>query len=52
MTHGKRDKLVSNICLINSILKKCNQKKLRILHSGKKISYMKEHIRKNSYGIR
>ena len=46
MTHGKRDKLVSNICLINSILKKSNQKKLRILHSGKKISYMKEHIRK------
>ena len=36
MTYGKRDKLVSNICLINSILKKYNQKKLRILHSGKK----------------
>ena len=45
MTSGKRDKLVSNICLINSILKKNNQNKLRILHSGKKISYMKENIR-------
>ena len=45
MTAGKRDMLISNICFINSIVKKHNFKDLRILHSGKKIDYMKDHIK-------
>ena len=36
LTTGKRDMLISNICFINSIVKKHNLKKLKILHSGKK----------------
>ena len=43
---GKRDNLISNICFINSIVKKHNKKKYKILHSGKKINYMKTHIQK------
>jgi hypothetical protein len=43
-TTGKRDNLISNICFINSIVKKHNLKKLKILHSGKKNSYMKQNI--------
>ena len=41
---GKRDNLIAKICLINSIVKKNNLKKLKILHSGKKNAYMKENI--------
>ena len=41
---GKRDNLISNICFINSVVKKHNKKKYKILHSGKKINYMKTHI--------
>jgi len=44
---GKRDNLISNICFINSIIKKHDKKKYKILHSGKKINYMKTHIKKN-----
>ena len=43
---GKRDNLISNICYINSVVKKHNKKKYKILHSGKKINYMKNHIQK------
>ena len=43
---GKRDNLISNICFINSIVKKHNKKQYKILHSGKKINYMKTHIQK------
>ena len=43
---GKRDNLISNICFINSITKKHNKKQYKILHSGKKINYMKTHINK------
>ena len=43
---GKRDTLISNICFINSIIKKNNKKQYKILHSGKKINYMKTHIKK------
>lgn len=43
---GKREKLVQNICFINSIVKRLKHKKLKILHSGKKNSYMREHIEK------
>ena len=42
--NGKRDNLIAKICLINSIVKKNNFKHLKILHSGKKNAYMKEHI--------
>ena len=45
-TSGKRDNLISNICFINSVVKKHNKKKYKILHSGKKINYMKTHIQK------
>jgi len=45
-TCGKRDNLISNICFINSVVKKHNKKKYKILHSGKKINYMKTHIQK------
>ena len=41
---GKRDCLIAKICFINSIVKKHNLKHLKILHSGKKIAYMKSHI--------
>ena len=44
--NGKRDNLISNICFINSIVKKHNKKQYKILHSGKKINYMKTHIQK------
>ena len=43
-TFGKRDILISNVCFINSITKRHNFKKLKILHSGKKNQYMKDHI--------
>ena len=43
-TSGKRDCLIAKICFINSIVKKHNLKHLKILHSGKNISYMKTHI--------
>ena len=44
-TNGKRDILIANICFINSIVKKHNLKKLKILHSGKKNDYMRKHIK-------
>jgi len=44
-TTGKRDMLISNICFINSIVKKHNLKKLKILHSGKKNEYMRSNIK-------
>ena len=34
--NGKRDNLISNICFINSVIKKHNKKQYKILHSGKK----------------
>ena len=48
---GKRDNLISNICFINSIVKKHNKKQYKILHSGKKINYMKNHIKKTIENI-
>jgi len=42
---NKRDILISNICYINSILKKHGIKD-KICHSGKKIDYMKNEIKK------
>tara|TARA_B110000285_G_C15142975_1_gene632368 strand:- start:6314 stop:9586 length:3273 start_codon:yes stop_codon:yes gene_type:complete len=45
LTNSKRDTLVSNICFINSIVKKNNLKHLKICHSGKKTDYMRDHIK-------
>ena len=42
---GKRETLVSNICNINLIIKKFKLKGEKICHSGKKIGYMREHIK-------
>ena len=43
-TNGKRDNLISNICYINSIIKKHDLKKLKMRHSGKKNDYMKKQL--------
>ena len=43
-TTGKKNKLITNICFINSLLKKHNIKLKKICHSGKKNTYMKEQI--------
>tara|TARA_Y100000741_G_C17947390_1_gene434366 strand:- start:107 stop:601 length:495 start_codon:yes stop_codon:yes gene_type:complete len=44
-TTGKRNKLISNVCLINSIVKKHNLESCaKICHSGKKNQYMKDKI--------
>ena len=42
---NKRDILISNICYINSVLKKHGLKD-KICHSGKKVNYMKDEIKK------
>merc|ERR1711924_339054 len=44
-TSGKKDKLISNICLINSIIKRLNIKTKKLCHSGKKNAYMKTNIK-------
>jgi len=44
LTEGKKYKLISNICQINSIIKKYNLKCKKLCHSGKKNNYMKNII--------
>jgi len=44
-TTGKKNKLITNICFINSLLKKHNIKVKKICQSGKKNTYMKEQIK-------
>jgi ATP-dependent Lon protease len=45
-TTGKKNKLITNICFINSLLKKHNIKVVKkICQSGKKNKYMKEQIK-------
>ena len=44
-TPSKRTELVINICNINNIIKKLKMKKTKLIHSGKKINYMKEQIK-------
>ena len=44
-TTGKKNKLITNICFINSLLKKHNIKVKKICQSGKKNKYMKEQIK-------
>ena len=43
-TNGKKYELISNICTINSIIKKKNIKCKKLCHSGKKNNYMKKII--------
>tara|TARA_B100001093_G_scaffold197137_1_gene189449 strand:+ start:6654 stop:9929 length:3276 start_codon:yes stop_codon:yes gene_type:complete len=43
-TTGKKNKLITNICFINSLLKKHNIKIKKLCHSGKKNTYMKDQI--------
>jgi len=43
-TSGNRNKLVANVCFINTLIKKHSILKTHICHSGKKNSYMKERI--------
>ena len=49
---GKREFLIANICFINSIVKKYGYKQYKILHSGKKISYMKKNIKSTILDIK
>jgi endopeptidase La len=45
-TSGKKLKLISNVCYINSTIKKLGLKYKKLCHSGKKNTYMREHIKK------
>ena len=49
---GKREFLISNICLINSVVKKYNYKQYKIKHSGKKNDYMKTNIKSTIINIK
>ena len=44
-TPDKRNELILNICNINNIIKKYNLKIHKLVHSGKKIEYMKDEIK-------
>jgi len=52
LTTGKRETLISNICFINSVVKRHNFKQYRILHSGKKNAFMKENITNTIHQIK
>ena len=45
-TPDKRNDLIINICNINNIIKKNSIKKHKLVHSGKKIDFMKNEIKK------
>lgn len=45
-TCGKREKLITNVCFINSIIKKYKLSDEKLRHSGKRTGYMKENINK------
>jgi len=45
-TPDKRTDLIVNICNINNIIKKHNLKIHKLVHSGKKMEFMKEEIKK------
>jgi len=44
LTSAKRNILISNICYINGLIKTYDIKVPKICHSGKKTSYMRDHI--------
>ena len=43
--HGKKLNLTSNVCIMNSILKKLKIKQKKLCHSGKKNSFIKKQIK-------
>ena len=43
-TPDKRNVLIVNICNINNIIKQNKMKRHKLIHSGKKIEYMKYQI--------
>lgn len=45
-TPDKRNDLIINICNINNLIKKHNLKLHKLVHSGKKIEFMKEEIKR------
>ena len=45
-TSGKRENLITNVCYINSIIKKYKLSDEKLRHSGKRTGYMKENINK------
>jgi endopeptidase La len=45
-TTGKKLKLISNVCYINSTIKKLGLKYKKLCHSGKKNTYMRDNIKK------
>jgi endopeptidase La len=45
-TSGKKLKLISSVCYINSTIKKLGLKYKKLCHSGKKNNYMRQHITK------
>lgn len=45
-TPDKRNDLIINICNINNLIKKQNLKIHKLVHSGKKIEFMKEEIKR------
>ena len=44
LTDAKRENLVANICTVNNIIRKHGLKYKKLLHSGRKTSYMKESL--------
>lgn len=45
LTKGKRNDLINNICKLNTIIKNANLKISKLIHSGKKSSFMKEQMK-------
>ena len=43
-TTGKREKIINNVCFLNSIIKNYSLKGEKICHSGKRSNYMKTEI--------
>ena len=44
LTDAKRENLVANICTVNNIIRKHGLKNKKLLHSGRRASYMKEAL--------
>lgn len=44
LTDAKRENLVANICIVNNMIRKHSLKIKKLLHSGRRTSYMKESL--------
>lgn len=44
LTDAKRENLVASICIVNNIIRKHGLKNKKLLHSGRRTSYMKESL--------